>query len=87
VPYDPFSQGEQVYLGNMNIELSFIKSNYRTDMQFDSDELAAFFIKVCAFCNILMKVFSESNFCLRAKTCYGLSIISNESGGETNRVR
>ena len=45
-PYDPFSQGEQVYLGSMDIELSFIKTNFKTDQQFDSDELAKFFIKV-----------------------------------------
>jgi vesicle-fusing ATPase len=30
----------------MNIELSFIKANTRTTMQFDSDELAKFFTKV-----------------------------------------
>ena len=45
-PYDPFSQGEQVYLGSMNIELSWIKPNYRTDAEFDSDILAKFFIDV-----------------------------------------
>lgn len=46
VPYDPFSHGEQVYLGSMDIELSFVKQNLRTEQQFDSDELAKFFIKV-----------------------------------------
>ena len=45
-PYDPFSHGEQVYLGSMDIELSFTKPNYRTDFEFDSDDLATFFIKV-----------------------------------------
>jgi hypothetical protein len=45
-PYDPFSQGEQVYLGSMDIELSFTKPNYRTDFEFDSDALAKFFIMV-----------------------------------------
>ena len=45
-PYDPFSQGEQVYLGSMDIELSFTKPNYRTDFEFDSDDLAKFFMTV-----------------------------------------
>jgi hypothetical protein len=44
--YDPFSHSEQVYLGNMDIELSFIKQNLRTDQQFDGDELAREFIHV-----------------------------------------
>ena len=48
VPYDPFAAGEQVYLGSLDIELSFVKPNYRTDQQFDSDELAKFFIAVTA---------------------------------------
>jgi hypothetical protein len=45
-PYDPLSQGEQVYLGSIDIELSFTKPNYRTDFEFDSDDLAKFFITV-----------------------------------------
>jgi len=48
VPYDPFAAGEQIYLGSMDIELSFTKPNMRTDQQFDSDELAKFFIRVTA---------------------------------------
>ena len=45
-PYDPFSHGEQAYLGSMDIELSFTKPNYRADYEFDADDLARFFIKV-----------------------------------------
>ena len=48
LPYDPFANGEQVYLGSLDIELSFTKPNLRTDQQFDSDELAKFFIAVGA---------------------------------------
>ena len=47
-PYDPFANGEQVYLGSLDIELSFTKPNMRTDQKFDSDELAKFFISVSA---------------------------------------
>jgi hypothetical protein len=45
-PYDPFSHGAQVYLGSIDIELAFTKPNYRTDFEFDSDDLAKFFITV-----------------------------------------
>jgi len=45
-PYDPFSQGEQVYLGSMDLELSFTKPNFKTDFQLDADELAKFFVSV-----------------------------------------
>jgi hypothetical protein len=48
-PYDPFSQGEQVYLGSMDLELSFTKPNFKTDVQFDADELAKFFVSVLLF--------------------------------------
>src|ERR1700736_3377798 len=44
-PYDPFSHSEQVYLGSMNVELSFIKEK-RTNQQFDGDALAKEFIAV-----------------------------------------
>jgi hypothetical protein len=44
--YDPFSQGEQVYLGSMDVEVGFTRANMKTDQQFDSDDLAKFFIKV-----------------------------------------
>lgn len=45
-PYDPFRHGEQVYLGSMDLELSFTKANFKTDHQLDSDELAKFFSSV-----------------------------------------
>lgn len=72
-PYDPFSHGEQVYLGNVDIELSFTKPNYRTDYEFDSDDLAKFFIKVS-----LLMVFTshielpKPNLRPSPETCHGL---------------
>jgi hypothetical protein len=81
-PYDPFSHGEQVYLGNMDLELSFVKANLRTDQQFDSDELAKFFISVTSWENFVDVDIPESDICSRTETRHGLSIIPNENRRE-----
>ena len=52
-PYDHFSHGGPVYLGTMDVEVSFVKPNYRTNQEFDSDELAKFFVKVLLFTHYL----------------------------------
>jgi vesicle-fusing ATPase len=41
VPYDPFSQGAQGYLGGMDMELAFQNKNKRTEKPYDQEELQA----------------------------------------------
>ncbi|GIZ49092.1 hypothetical protein CKM354_001213200 [Cercospora kikuchii] len=45
-PYDPFRQGAQSYLGNMDIEIGFAGSRPQQAPPFDQDELADAVIKV-----------------------------------------
>jgi vesicle-fusing ATPase len=39
IPYDPFSQGAQGYLGGMDVELAFQSKNKRTEKPYDQEEL------------------------------------------------
>lgn len=43
--YDPFSQGAQSYLGNMDMEVGFAGKK-STEVPYDQDELAKAFIQV-----------------------------------------
>lgn len=43
--YDAFGQGNQAYLGSMDIEVSFA-GRKRTEVPYDQDQLAQTFIKV-----------------------------------------
>lgn len=44
--YDPFSQGGQSYLGNMEIEVGFQVPRKTTDVPYDQEELGALLKKV-----------------------------------------
>jgi len=44
--YDPFSNGDQSYLGQMDVEVGFAGTRKTTDVPYDQDELANAFIKV-----------------------------------------
>jgi len=43
-PYDPFSQGAQSYLGQVDMEVGFA-GRKTTDVPYDQDELAAAFVQ------------------------------------------
>lgn len=44
-PYDPFSSGKQVYLGNLDLEVGFASKKI-TEEAYDQDDLSKVFIRV-----------------------------------------
>ncbi|KAJ6441820.1 vesicular-fusion protein SEC18 [Purpureocillium lavendulum] len=42
--YDPFSQGSNVYLGSVDLEVGFASINKKTEVPYDEDELSKIFI-------------------------------------------
>lgn len=53
--YDPFSQGNQPYLGSVDAEISFAGRKTTTE-QLDQDDMAAVFIRVCCSLNRCISV-------------------------------
>lgn len=45
--FDPFSQGNQAYIGAMDIEIGFASTRKTTDTPYDQDDLAREITKVC----------------------------------------
>jgi vesicle-fusing ATPase len=45
--YDPFSQGDQAYLGSMDVEIGFAGTKKREERPYDQDELAKVVTQVC----------------------------------------
>lgn len=45
--YDPFASGGKAYLGQLDLEIGFASPSKKTEVPYDEDELAKFFLDTC----------------------------------------